>query len=188
MDDMFSPPINRSMRQLDRAFFRRIIPLSAATIYDNRNISKIRKQLWKSHDLISRGSIKSVIEDPSVPNYKCILLQPNVICNSELGLSTWIARFLTLTGPETWSPTISNLVEQKLVGIQAYDLEMTYDDWDMRTLFLVLHGKVKLTCLDDILSATIPTEDHDEMPTGFAQVGHVGALDESGRGWLSLLS
>ncbi|KAL9623151.1 MAG: hypothetical protein Q9160_002466 [Pyrenula sp. 1 TL-2023] len=161
MDEMFKPPVNRSMQTLDRAFFRKTIPLSAAKIYDNRNISKIRNQLWKSHDLISRGSIKSVIEDPGVPNFKCILLQPQVICNSKLGLNTRRADYLTSSGPETWSPTISTLVEQKLVSIQAYDLELAYDDWDMH----------------DILSAIIPTEDHDEMPTGFAQVGHVAHVN-----------
>lgn len=33
-------------------------------------------------------------------------------------------------------------------------------------------------CLDDILSATIPLEDQDETPAGFAQAGHIGKHSE----------
>lgn len=33
----------------------------------------------------------------------------------------------------TWSPTITELVENKMVGLRPYDLKLTYDDWTMRT-------------------------------------------------------
>jgi hypothetical protein len=33
----------------------------------------------------------------------------------------------------TWPPTITELVENKLVGLRPYDLNLTYDDWTMRT-------------------------------------------------------
>lgn len=86
MGDVLGPPINRSMRQLDRAFFRKTIPLSAAAIYDNRNISMIRQQLSRSHDVLSRGLCKAVVDDPSVKNRKCIVLRPEVVDSSELDL------------------------------------------------------------------------------------------------------
>ena len=38
-----------------------------------------------------------------------------------------------MTDPMTWSPTITELVEMKTVGVRPYELKLTYDDWTMRT-------------------------------------------------------
>lgn len=50
---MFRPPVNRAMRVLDRSFFRKTVPLSAATVFENTNISRIRTELMKSRDLLA---------------------------------------------------------------------------------------------------------------------------------------
>lgn len=50
---MFRPPVNRTMRVLDRSFFKKTIPVSAATVLENKNISAVRKALSSSKDALS---------------------------------------------------------------------------------------------------------------------------------------
>jgi hypothetical protein len=40
------------MRVLDRSFFKKTIPVSAATIFNPKNISKVRNELIKSEDAL----------------------------------------------------------------------------------------------------------------------------------------
>lgn len=49
---MFRPPVNRAMRVLDRSFFKKTVPASAATVLDVKNISLVRKTLGSSKDLL----------------------------------------------------------------------------------------------------------------------------------------
>jgi hypothetical protein len=43
------------------------------------------------------------------------------------------AEMRLIIDPMTWSPTITELVEKKMVGLRPFDLELNYDDWTMRT-------------------------------------------------------
>ena len=65
------------MRILDRPFFNKKIPLSAAKILDNRNISKYRAELNKSQELLWLDRISNVQFDP-FDGTKCLLLNPDV--------------------------------------------------------------------------------------------------------------
>ncbi|KIW23033.1 uncharacterized protein PV07_11265 [Cladophialophora immunda] len=144
---IFRPPVNRAMQTLDKSFFRKVVPLAAATISDVRQITAIRKELDKSQDLLRISPIKPLREDDSVPGAKCLLLRPEIDAKE----------------PKTWSPTISRLVEDKLASLRPYDLTLTYDDWTMHNI------------LEAILPE-IP-EDEKETPAGFAQVGHVAHVN-----------
>lgn len=59
---MFRPPVNRAMRTLDRSFFRRNVPLSVAQVFKQSDISNVRKDLVKSHDLLVLPRISSIRE------------------------------------------------------------------------------------------------------------------------------
>lgn len=59
---MFRPPVNRAMRVLDRSFFRKTVPISAATIFQNSDISKTRQELVKSKDLLAIPRLNSIQE------------------------------------------------------------------------------------------------------------------------------
>lgn len=59
---MFRPPINRAMRVLDRSFFQKKIPLSAAAIYKASDISNVRKELLKSRDMLALPRLNSIRE------------------------------------------------------------------------------------------------------------------------------
>jgi tRNA (guanine37-N1)-methyltransferase len=81
-EDMLRPPVNRAMRTLDRAFFRKSLPLVAARIADNKQIFPVRSELVKSKDIMALERMSPVISDPDVDlakqGRKCLLLQPSI--------------------------------------------------------------------------------------------------------------
>jgi tRNA (guanine37-N1)-methyltransferase len=60
--EMYRPPINRAMRVLDRSFFRRTIPLSAATVFKPSDISNARSKLMASKDTFVLPRLHTVKE------------------------------------------------------------------------------------------------------------------------------
>jgi tRNA (guanine37-N1)-methyltransferase len=78
LPEIFLPPSKRDMHELDRSFFKKTIPLSAATIFEKRNIAKVRAELLRSGDILSVGSIKVTRDDQTTPGQKCMLLKPAV--------------------------------------------------------------------------------------------------------------
>jgi tRNA (guanine37-N1)-methyltransferase len=77
LPEMFRPPINRAMRTLDRSFFRRKVPLSAARIFKASDIAKIRKELTKSKDVLNVPRLSAVrhIEGQDGSSLKALLLR-----------------------------------------------------------------------------------------------------------------
>lgn len=51
--DMFAPPVNRAMKVLDRSFFQKTVPISAARVFNPRDISRCRKELESSKDMLN---------------------------------------------------------------------------------------------------------------------------------------
>lgn len=82
--DMFAPPVNHAMKVLDRSFFQKTINTSAARIFRNQDISRIRTDLLRSQDSL-KNRVQTVCPDPdatrSASGGKCVLLKPNVIYN-----------------------------------------------------------------------------------------------------------
>jgi len=75
----FLPPINRAMHVLDRSFFHRTIPTSAARVHNPRDISRVQKEC--ASDLLRLKRVPPVQEDPEVKGQKLILLWPEVRCD-----------------------------------------------------------------------------------------------------------
>lgn len=77
---MFRPPINRAMRILDRSFFSKDIPLSAARVPSVQNISRCRSELERSRDLLKLSGVVTVRQDPELLDQgkKCLLLRPEI--------------------------------------------------------------------------------------------------------------
>lgn len=82
MDEMFRPPINRAMRVLDRSFFQKKVPISAARVLDSKTISKCRSELLRSKDTLFVERLSNIQSDPLEPDVKlgkkCILLRPEI--------------------------------------------------------------------------------------------------------------
>lgn len=80
--EAFLPPVNRAMRVLDRAFFQKSIPLSAARLHKISKISSVKQELERSKDAILHARLRNVIPDPvtELANQggKCLLLRPGI--------------------------------------------------------------------------------------------------------------
>ena len=82
--DMFAPPVNRAMKVLDRAFFQRTVPTSAARIFNPRDIARVRNALDRGRDTL-KTRLDSVRHDPDADRaargVKCLILKPEVLHN-----------------------------------------------------------------------------------------------------------
>lgn len=77
--EVFRPPVDRSMRVLDRTFFQKTLPIAAATVFDDRNLSTVRGKVQNAGNLLGVFSIKAVVADETVPGRKCVLLRPGIL-------------------------------------------------------------------------------------------------------------
>lgn len=83
--EMFRAPVNRSMRVLDRAFFHRDIPISAAEVSDIKNLSRVRQTLLKTQEILNVRQyhpIQSLGEEKDAA--KCVLLKPGIVSDGML--------------------------------------------------------------------------------------------------------
>ncbi|KAF2773344.1 hypothetical protein EJ03DRAFT_129601 [Teratosphaeria nubilosa] len=160
--EMFRPPIHRGMRVLDRSNFSKILPLTAARVFDNKDISRIRSQLEKSKDVLQQDRLANVHPDPDPElarkGRRCILLRPELANASPTehhvnGDATSI--------PWPHSPTVTELVEEELISVIPYDLKLDYDYWTYH----------------DVMSSILPEDDQGEIPSGYNGVGHVAHLN-----------
>ncbi|KIW07639.1 hypothetical protein, variant [Verruconis gallopava] len=144
---LLRPPVNRAMRQLDRAFFQKTVPLAAARIFSNQQISQCRKDLEKSRDLLRHERISPIQLAPGANNtgLKCLLLKPNIKHDDV----------------STWSETLRALETSKKVDVIPYELQLNYDSWDYY----------------DIMTSVLPEDEQEEVPSGFSIIGHVAHLN-----------
>ncbi|MCJ1312845.1 tRNA(m(1)G37)methyltransferase [Agyrium rufum] len=145
---MFDAPVNRSMLELDRNFFRTKIPLAAARVLDHKWISPCRKEL--GDDVLRVERLSSVRPDPHDfdPKFgtKLILLRPEIKSDD----------------PTTWDDRIQKLVAQERIAITPYSLDLNYDYWNY----------------SEIMKAILPEEALEgEVPSSFSVVGHVAHLN-----------
>lgn len=83
MSEAMRPPINRAMRVLDRAYFKKSVPLAAARVFNNQHISQCRGELEKSKDMLRLERWAAGIRPDPAPELaaagrKCVLLQERV--------------------------------------------------------------------------------------------------------------
>ncbi|KAK6434348.1 tRNA(m(1)G37)methyltransferase [Oleoguttula sp. CCFEE 5521] len=163
-DEMFRAPVNRSMRTLDRNFFRKILPLQAARVFENKNISKVRSELERSKDALHQDRLGSVFPDPDAERAKsgtkCVLLRPGRRRDAAEPNNKSDAN-IEGHSPPLYSPVLDTLLEQKIIDIVPYSLHLDYTYWTYH----------------DIISAILPEDELGEVPSGFSQVGHVAHLN-----------
>lgn len=112
---MWRPPVDRTMRVLQRSFFKQEYTLAAARVFEPSNIQPFRKTLGQ--DVLSLDRIPAVRPSPVAEDLpqkrKAILLRADIKYDE----------------PNTWSSTLSQLVEQKLVSIIPFQVTLDYDYW-----------------------------------------------------------
>nr|POF26162.1 trna (guanine(37)-n1)-methyltransferase [Quercus suber] len=162
-DDMFRPPLQLGMKMLDRSKFIRMVPLNAARVFDNKNISKIRVELERSKDALALERLANVHLDPDIERAKagkkCILLRPGVV-NDQLQQDQH-QELSDQSSHPPYSATITELVKQDLISIVPFSLKLDYNYWTYH----------------DIITSILPPDEQGEIPSGFSQVGHVAHLN-----------
>jgi len=84
-DTMFRPPVHRAMRVLDRNFFKTETSISAARVFDIKQLSRIRGAIVKSKDILDVRQLHPIQSVPAAlkgdmkDEQKCILLRPGVV-------------------------------------------------------------------------------------------------------------
>lgn len=77
--DAFRPPVNHYMKNLDRSFFQKRVPLSAAKIFDKKQISQCREEL--AQDTLVWNNYPSIVDAPEngIQNTKVLLMRPDIL-------------------------------------------------------------------------------------------------------------
>lgn len=88
---MFRPPVNRAMRTLDRSFFRKTVPLASAKIFQNSEISRVRKELNSTKDLLTLPRLSSVqeIKEQDGSMRKALLLRETLKHDGKLDMNAF---------------------------------------------------------------------------------------------------
>ncbi|KAK8048833.1 hypothetical protein PG994_010563 [Apiospora phragmitis] len=146
----FRPSVARAVAGvLDRSLFAKTVPLAAAIISENKLISRYRRDLEKSKEILSADRISAIAPHPdkslASQGKKCLLLNPAV----------------KPTAPETWGTVLKEGVDKSELEVIPYNLNLDYE------YFSAL----------DVLSVVLPPELHDEIPSGFNIAGHVAHLN-----------
>lgn len=146
---LIRPPVLAASKVLNKAAFAQTFNIAAASVRDNKRISQIRAVLTKSADLLSIERHPSIVNDPDAA-----LAAQGRKC-------MLLKPEISVAKPETWGPVLSELVKQDAVGIVPYALHLDYDYWTYR----------------DVLTTLLPSELHDDIPSGFNTAGHVAHLN-----------
>ncbi|WYZ34547.1 hypothetical protein EsH8_I_000823 [Colletotrichum jinshuiense] len=109
----FRAPLARAATSLDRSLFSKTLQLAAATVKDSKNISKYRKQLEKSNELLRLDRLDSCRPDPAASGLKCLLLRPGVKADA----------------PTTWGPVFQEGIKTGELDVVPYELQLDYDYW-----------------------------------------------------------
>lgn len=76
-------PLARATTTLDKSLFSKTLNLAAATVNENRNIARYRKQLQKGRELLDWDRLDTVRPDPVDASKKCLLLKPGTKADGE---------------------------------------------------------------------------------------------------------
>lgn len=106
----FAPPVNRQMKELDRSFFRRDIPLVLAKLQDPSYFTILAKT--SRPDLLQMQGISRIVK---VDGQKGVLLKPDVARVDEVQHKV--------------SPSTLETLKKAGAAFQPYTLTLDYDHW-----------------------------------------------------------
>jgi tRNA (guanine37-N1)-methyltransferase len=114
---MFRPPVLRNVatagaKAIDRSLFARKYPISAAKVFDKKNIGKYRTAFEKSQDILRIERVPSVVNDAD--GDKCVLLQPAVKPDDE----------------SSWSEVLKAAVRTGEAKVIPWELTLGYEYWN----------------------------------------------------------
>ncbi|EFY97239.1 Met-10+ like-protein [Metarhizium robertsii] len=148
--NLFKPPAAaRAAKTLDRALFSRTLPTVAASVRENKLISKYRMELGKTREVLLVEKFDPIAADPdealAAQGKKCLILRPD----------------LKISAPEAWSPVLQEATKIGDLKIVPFDVTIDYKLWSYV----------------DVMRSIIPEELQDEIPASFNTAGHVAHLN-----------
>lgn len=175
----FLPPVNRAMLTLDRAFFKKAIPLAAAHIFDSKNITRFQKECAK--DVLRLPRTKTLVTevDANGQERKLLLLRPGVKADGE---SCVVARMGRAQLTPRRRPINSERKDAGVCYRKDCRAAAIHAPHDLRELELLYSSPPTPTSsqantTDEIMSAILPEAMISEVPQSFAQAGHLAHLN-----------
>jgi tRNA (guanine37-N1)-methyltransferase len=115
--NLFRAPAARAAKSLDRSLFTNTLNAAAASIRENKLLSKYRKELEKTNEVLFMERFNPILPDPNPSlaseGKKCIVLAPQI----------------KSTSPETWSPILQEAAKVGDIKVVPYDIEIGYEFW-----------------------------------------------------------
>lgn len=158
----FLPPINRTMRMLDKSFFKTEVPLVVIKLGNPAFISKFARQFQKyilqqpgiGHVVYltdkTQGGLVNSSPEQTLPKQK---VEKGILLSQQYSDAEQAQREL--------SPVFKEILDQTTIDFIPYTLRLDYDYWKS----------------EEILAAVLPEELLNEIPCGFTIVGHVAHLN-----------
>ncbi|KAG0641338.1 Met-10+ like-protein-domain-containing protein [Tuber brumale] len=109
----FLPPVNRAMRTLDRAFFRKVVPVTAARVLDSALVLTIKEKILKDLIPFERFNQRYDFNSKLDIETPLLILRPQV-------------KYGDLS---TVSDPTREYVNSKILELVPYDLKLEYGDW-----------------------------------------------------------
>lgn len=119
------------MRLLDRSFFRKRIELTAANVFEIKNISRVKNECV--HDVLDAPRIKPLLTIPwdHEKERTLLLLKPDIKINGmmyeiltrESGLMSIFADYSTHSKKMKW------FLREEWMRLVPHTLDLTYDHW-----------------------------------------------------------
>ncbi|KAH8707899.1 tRNA (guanine(37)-N1)-methyltransferase [Beauveria bassiana] len=112
-----APAAARAAKTLDRALFARTIPSAAASVRENKLLSKYRKELDLTKELFVLQGFQQVAPDPdpalAAKGNKCLVLKSHIKPQE----------------PLTWSRELQEASRIGDLKVIPYDIDINYDLW-----------------------------------------------------------
>lgn len=118
MSSMFRAPAARAIKTLDRSLFFKALPTAAALVTDNKLLSKYRKNLEHTGELLHLQKLSPIAtySDPAQAEKrekKCFLLKPKVEASDS----------------STWSEVLREARDSGDLEVVPYTVNFDYDLW-----------------------------------------------------------
>lgn len=112
MSSLFRPPAAaRAATTLDRSLFHRTLPSTAAVVRDNKLLSRYRKDLEHTRDLLNIEKFRPIASHPDPvlagQGQKCLILDPSIKLSSRLLLCTLASGGLRWHVTNFWTKVLS---------------------------------------------------------------------------------
>lgn len=86
--NLFRAPAARAAKTLDRSLFAKTLNAAAVSISENKLISKYRKELEKTKEILFLEKLNPIVADPdpslAAKGRKCLILSPQIKPSGEM--------------------------------------------------------------------------------------------------------